>query len=253
MCRLFGLIANKEVDIKFSMLEASNKFKEQSKYNPHGWGIGYYKSSNPQVMKKGEKAFISQKFDNLVKEIRAKIFIAHVRYASSGSANSDKNAHPFLYKNWIFAHNGTIHKDRIERQLVKPYNENFTSEPIDSEIYFRILIQCIEEENDIIKGIKKGVKEVIKDSNGANFILSDGENLYSYRYGRELFFLIRDPKSFQVTSVETQALIESKSLIEEKAILIATEKITKNEPWKELEDNTLLICRADLNYEVVNL
>lgn len=42
-----------------------------------------------------------------------------------------------------------------------PYNKDFTSEPIDSEIYFRYIVQCMEEEGEI-KGIKKAVQKVIE-------------------------------------------------------------------------------------------
>ena len=253
MCRLFGLIANKEVDIKFSMLKASNNFKSQAKNNPHGWGIGYYKNSKPVVEKHGESAFYSNRFDELVKEVKSKIFIAHVRYASSGSAYSDKNAHPFVFKNWIFAHNGTINKERILKLLKLPYNKNFTSEPIDSEIYFRYVIQCIEENSDIYEGIKLAVNEVVRDSSGANFLLSDGEKLYAFRLGKELYYLLRDPTLLNVISNETKALIESKAPTNEKAILISSEKLTVGESWKKIEDGYLLICDENLKFEEVKI
>jgi len=249
MCRLFGLIANKEVDIRFSMLEASNNFKKQSKNNPHGWGIAYYKDSKAIVDKYGESAFRSKKFDELAKEAKSSLFIVHIRYATSGSSNSDKNAHPFVFKHWIFAHNGTINKERILKLLKPDYNKNFTSEPIDSEIYFRYVIQCIEKSGNLKEGIKIAVKEVIKDSNGANFLLSDGKKIYAFRYGKNLYYLLRDPALLNVVSEETKALIESKTLSKEKAILISTEKLTKSEPWKEIKNGVLLICDNSLKFE----
>jgi len=249
MCRLFGLIANKEVDIKFSMLEAVNNFKNQSQKNPHGWGIGYYKNSKPTVEKYGEQAFNSNRFDALVKEIKSKIFIAHIRFASSGSSHSDYNAHPFIYKTWIFAHNGTINEQRIFELLKAPYNQNFTSEPIDSEIYFRYLMQCIEETRSIYKGIKVAVNEVVKDSIGANFLLTDGKKLFAFRYGNSLYYLVRNPSFLDAVSDETKALIESKSLSNEKAILISSEKLTNTEPWRGIKNGYLLVCDNNLKYK----
>jgi len=253
MCRLFGLIANKEVDIKFSILEAKNHFKKQGKNNPHGWGIGYYKNSEPKVEKYGESAFDSNKFDELVKEIKSKIFIAHVRYASSGSPHCDRKAHPFVYKNWIFAHNGTIDKERTLKLLIPPYNQNFTSEPIDSEVYFRFLIQCIEKGNDVSKGVCSVAKEVTKNATGANFVLSDGRILCAFRYGKDLYYLRREPASLTMTSKETQALIGSKTLLKEKAFLISTEKLTENESWKEIENGRLLIIDENLHIREVTI
>lgn len=254
MYRLFGLVANKEVDIEFSMLKASNRFKKQSIKNPHGWGIGYYKGFKPIVEKYVENAFYSSKFDELVKNTKAKIFIAHVRLATTGSVNSNENAHPFVYKNWIFAHNGTIDKERIMSLLKSPFNQNFTSKQIDSEIYFRYLIQSIEKTSDIIKGITLAVKNIIKEKCiAANFLLSDGKSLYAFKYHRDLNYLVRDPKSFNFFSKETDARIRSKMLIDKKAILVSTEKLTENRKWIEIKGNTLLIIDASLNLKKIRI
>lgn len=251
MCRLFGLVANKEVDINFSMLEASRSFKALGKDNPHGWGIGWYDNKGKlKIEKYGESAFVSERFNNLVKEIYSSIAIAHVRYASNGD-KTDRNAHPFIYDKWIFAHNGTVNKDRLLKLLYSPYNQNFTIKPIDSEIYFRFLLQKIEEKDDIFEGIKDAVKEVTEDDTGANFLLSNGYSLWAYRHGRELYYLIRDPdKSLYDSSKETGALIESKRLNQEKAILICSEKLTDNESWKEIAEDTIISIGKNLKCEL---
>ncbi len=229
------------------MLEASNNLKKQGIDNPHGWGIGWYENEKPKIEKYGESAFYSQIFDELVKEIKSKIFIAHVRSASSGRVHSDRNAHTFQYKNYIFAHNGTINKERIQKLLESPYDKDFTSEPIDSEIYFRFQIQNIEKENDMIKGVSKCVKEIIKDSRGANFILTDGKNLYAFRYGKSLYILKRlNLSPLSACSKETYTLIESKMSTGEKAVLIASEKLTKDEEWELFYDGELCIIYKNL-------
>ncbi|MCM8772327.1 MAG: class II glutamine amidotransferase [Candidatus Omnitrophica bacterium] len=255
MCRLFGIVANKKVDIKFSMLEASRSFKLQGKKNPDGWGVGWYEEGKVKIVKYGENAFYSNRFDELVKQLKAEIIIAHVRDASCGNT-SDENAHPFGYNNWIFAHNGTINKKRIENLLKEPYSQNFTSEPIDSEIYFRYIIQCIEEKKDVIKGIEEGVKEVIKEGCcGANFLLSDGEKLYAFKYGRDLFYLKRDKLtglSFKSKETNLNALIKSKMASSEKAILVATERLT-DENWQILNDGDLLIIDKLLQINIKKL
>lgn len=256
MCRLFGLIANKPVGIKFSMLEAPRSFISQSLENPDGWGIGYYLDSKAEVEKKGEIAWHSDSFRNLSYGLRSRIFIAHVRYASSGSEYSDENAHPFVFENWIFAHNGTIFGyRRLIEKLRPPYSNNFTSEPIDSEVYFRYLLQCIDEENDVIEGIRKCTNEIIDNSSGANFVMSDGKRLYAYKSDRDLYFVDRTFKGpFIALSSETRMLLESKELLGEKAILVATERLTGyDEDWKPLEEHSLLICNPDLTYKLIEM
>lgn len=84
MCRLFGLMANKEVEIRFSMFEAINSFEKQSENNSDGWGIGWYEDGIPKVVKYGECARDSERFKGTVEEVWAKIVIAHVRKATGG-------------------------------------------------------------------------------------------------------------------------------------------------------------------------
>lgn len=127
---------------------------------------------------------------------------------------------------------------------------NFTSNLVDSEVYFRYLIQSIEKENDIISGIIKGIKEISDTfKSGANFLLSDGIKLYVFRYNNPLNFLIRDPSNYSTIhfrSSETSALIESKRMLGEKAVLVATEKLT-DENWMEIENGYLLLIDSNLN------
>ena len=107
MCRLFGLVANKEVDVKFSFLKADLTFKELGSKNPHGWGIGYYKKGNPDIIKEQKSIEKSSKSDEIIEQKISNIYISHVR-KSSGTEIKYVNTHPFGYRNWIFAHNGTI-------------------------------------------------------------------------------------------------------------------------------------------------
>ncbi|MEN3013449.1 MAG: class II glutamine amidotransferase [Endomicrobiia bacterium] len=254
MCRLFGLIANKEVDVKFSMFEAENNFKSKAKGNPDGWGVGWYENAEAKVEKYPESAFLSSKFDEVVKELKSKIIVAHVRLASNGRPAVKENSHPFVYKNWIFAHNGTINKQRIKELLNAPYNLNFTSEPIDSEVYFRYILQCVEEESDFFKGLKKALLEVTKDDDGANFVMSDGKKLYAFCWKYSLWYLERNPQlPFHAKSKQTLALIESKRLAKEKAVLVASEKVTTDENWLQLQDGEFLKVNESLEVTRINL
>mgnify|MGYP005874253403 CR=1 FL=1 len=54
MCRLFGLIANKEADMNYSFSEAEERpFKELSKHNKDGWGVGWYEDGEARMFKEG--------------------------------------------------------------------------------------------------------------------------------------------------------------------------------------------------------
>jgi hypothetical protein len=52
MCRLLGLVANKPVDLEFSLV----KFKEFASWNPDGWRIGWYENKKAKIFKQGISA-----------------------------------------------------------------------------------------------------------------------------------------------------------------------------------------------------
>jgi len=155
MCRLFGLIANKSVDVKFSMLEADKPFRNLgSTSNPAGWGIGWYENNKAKIFKEGISAMASEKFYSFAKDVRFNIIIVHVR--KSTEAPPEVNSHPFKYKNWIFAHNGSVNRDYLLSLLKDNYRKELKWET-DSEVYFYWIMQCIEETKDVIEGIKKSL------------------------------------------------------------------------------------------------
>jgi len=258
MCRLFGLVANKEVDIKFSFLKAKISFKGLGSNNPDGWGVGYYKNGNPEIIKEPKSIEKSLKLNDITEQKVSNIFISHVR-KSSGTEIKYVNTHPFGYRNWIFAHNGTIDiKNHIKEQLLPKYTK-FIEGKTDSEIFFFLIIQSIEQNKDIIEGIKETIR-FIKDNKGdgttsLNFLLTNGKKMYALRMAFKrvnnysLFYLNRDPKNFNeinYTSEETKLLIYSKRLSGERALIICSEQLTSDEEWIPFSNGSLVVMDSDL-------
>lgn len=150
MCRLLGLLANKSVDLEFSL----SKFKDLSAYNPDGWGIGWYENNSSQVFKQGISANANNsQFKHRSKEVRSNIIIAHVR-KRTGAKPSEKNSHPFKYNNWLFAHNGSVDREGLLVLLKDKFSKRLKGET-DSEVYFYWILQCIDERKDIVEWHKK--------------------------------------------------------------------------------------------------
>ncbi|MGC8737745.1 MAG: class II glutamine amidotransferase [Candidatus Hydrogenedens sp.] len=230
ICRLLGVIANKSVSFGFSF----RKFKEFGEKNPHGWGVGWYDSSGKaNIRKEGCFSKKSKIYDD-ISDVHSHLIIEHVQYRTTGSV-CEENAHPFIFANWIFAHNGFIDHDSLYEEIEPDYRTGLRKDCTDSEVYFRFLLQNINKQNgDTILGIRNGLKEIIGSNNygSLNFLLSNGQYLYAYRNGMELSMLKRfyvNPhgnKEFQALSKETQFLIKSKSLNREKAVVICSESIS---------------------------
>jgi len=246
MCRLLGLMVNRPVDLEFSL----ERFKELAREHPDGWGMGWYEEGKARVFKQAISALDQgSKLPQLSKSVISRIFLCHVRRASCGKAK-EENSHPFKFDNWIFAHNGTVNREQLRGRYV----EGIAGET-DSEVYFRWLLQCIEEEGEVEEGIRVAVEEAQRSAKGAlNFLLSDGEHLYAFRYGESLHKLRREPGEpgeFSYTSSETGALLESKLLRGEKAFLVCSEKLT--ERWEEVEEGSLLKVGGDLGVREVRV
>ncbi len=259
MCRLFGLMANKEVNIEFSFLKADLPFKKLSEKNPHGWGIGYYKNNVALIQKQSVPATQSEKFQEIAANINSRMFISHVRFSTQGK-KTPENTHPFKYNNWIFAHNGNIDiRDKLLDALNSKF-KNLIKGETDSEVYFYWLLQNIEDQNDLFNGIKESISFIQSnrgnETSGINFILINGEKLIALRkafqrtHNYSLYYLRRKPdkmEPMEFQSKETSQLIISKNLRGEEAVLVCSEPLTEEENWVELSDNQLIMVKRNLN------
>ena len=259
MCRLLGVIANKEVDLRFSLLEGPKTLKDLSEQHKDGWGLGWYEGGSPKVVKEPRKAAESPKYEQTSAEASSRIFVAHVRRATQGG-NTPHNCHPFKWGRWLFAHNGTVNRDQLLNLLNKEHRDAIRGET-DSEVYFHWILQTIEHEGDVVNGIKVALRAVRNfRHSGLNFILSDGERLYAFREASQncgyysLYRLNRDPRQPGPIRLESEVkvLLESKSLNNERAVLVCSEKLTQEE-WLEIPLRHLLVVSSDLKTELVEM
>lgn len=185
MCRLLGLLSNKPVKADYWFFDAEIPFKDFSfkKINkgPHnsGWGIAWLENNNWNIFKQGKD--IQGKYNfNLVRKVKSKIIIIHLRHASVGEETTI-NAHPFSYKNYVFAHNGGVARSQVISYLDEKFKKQIKTDT-DSELYFLLIMQFLEETKDIVKAVKKTLSIVRQyPYKGLNFLMSDKENLYAFR------------------------------------------------------------------------
>jgi glutamine amidotransferase len=109
MCRLFGLHAGATpLAATFWLVDAPNSLAVQSVHNPDGAGIGIFDATGaPTVDKQPLAAWQDPEFLSAARELRSTTFLAHVRYASTGSCTV-ANTHPFVQDGRLFAHNGVV-------------------------------------------------------------------------------------------------------------------------------------------------
>lgn len=76
--------------------------------NADGLGLAWYDQRKvPGLYRDVHPAWSDTNLRALAEQVRARLFLAHVR-ASTGTATSRNNCHPFVCENWSFMHNGQV-------------------------------------------------------------------------------------------------------------------------------------------------
>jgi len=253
MCELLGICCNKETNISFSF----KILQEHSKRNYHGWGYAYYSKNIWTVEKEPIMAMTSKKVGKIITNpqmFEGKMFISHIRYASVGKQTIE-NTHPFVRelfgKTWVFAHNGHLNKRKMLEDMQKGFLkislENYQPEgESDSELAFCILMEEMRKigkdtpEREIIDRLNE-IAGRVAEYGSFNFILSDGEKMYAYRKGNTLYYVERKPPYIDAIKSESKEIELLMKTVEEKAVVLATVTLTRNEKWNSLEGNKITV------------
>ncbi len=150
-------------------------------------------------------------YDTAIQEIFAQanypeVIVGHLRNGTSGNTSPNyPNPHPFVYENgthsFTFVHNGSIYgggnnpvtnecldmKNAVLNYEATNNDDNLfalANTNLDSSIYFAYLMMHIKLNDwDILRGLSQALAgKNCNNSTGYNFILSDGCDLYAYRY-----------------------------------------------------------------------
>jgi len=260
MCRLFGLYANKLVNAYFSFFEAKRSFENLSREHSQGWGIAWFDGFKWDLYKEPQSLHESNEAKRRIKNIRGIIIISHVRRASQGEVKKE-NTHPWLYKDYVFAHNGDANREKLLNLLSENYKD--LEGETDSEVFFHLIVQETENSGDFIEGVRRAIARINGnhiDYSSLNFVASDGRKLYALRYAKRYFdyytlYYLKRPReglSIDKVSEKTAQLIRMKLVAGEKAIIVASEKLTEEE-WDEIPNKHMLIVNKDLSTELVEI
>jgi glutamine amidotransferase len=250
---MLGIVANEEANFRFCLHQAPRSLSCLSREHPHGWGIAVYDGhrSSWRLHKEPVCADGDERFRDAAVTSTGHALIAHVRKRTVGPV-AVENTHPFRRGGWVFAHNGTIDDMGPLRRGASPARLAEVSGTTDSEVFFAYVLTFLDALRDAERGAPESVEaalvaavSALPSIGAANFLLSNGEDLYAFRLGRSLFALERKPgdevRSRRCSS-ETGAVIDTPWTSGRHAVLIASEAIT-DEPWVPVGERTLLSVR----------
>jgi glutamine amidotransferase len=161
--------------------------------NGDGFGIGWYgERPAPGLYREVRPAWSDENLRSLCDQVRSSLFFAHVR-ASTGTATTRANCHPFAYGRHLFMHNGQIGGySRIKRRLEALIPDELYDGRLgntDSEAIFLLALSNglvnapVEAMARTLKQIcalmgEAGIEEPFKFT--ASF--TDGQSLWAYRW-----------------------------------------------------------------------
>lgn len=164
--------------------------------NADGFGIAWYgERPEPGLYRDVYPAWSDPNLKSLTAQVRSPLFLAHVR-ASTGTATSRNNCHPFAVGCWSFMHNGQVggyeafrrDADMMIPEALYPHRRGAT----DSEALF--LVALAEGlEGDPCGALLRAVArfEALSRAKGEGphirltCAMSDGTRLYAARYATD--------------------------------------------------------------------
>jgi glutamine amidotransferase len=180
-----------------SLVRQSHEAVEcKSAINADGFGLAWYgERAEPGLFRDILPAWSDPNLASLTQQVKSRLFLAHVR-ASTGTATSRNNCHPFAVGRWTFMHNGQIGGyDRFRRDAEMMIPDELYAHrrgATDSEALFLV---ALGEGLDLDpKGALERATarmESLSRQKGAaphfrmTAALSDGEKLYAVRYASD--------------------------------------------------------------------
>ncbi len=256
MCRLFGLHAGGPVRATFWLLDAPDSLSQQSRREPDGTGIGVFDPTGTPIVDKAPiAAWADRQFAAEARTLTSAIFVAHVRYASTGK-NSVANTHPFTQDGRIFAHNGALGGlDTLDGRLAALGVTHLVAGQTDSERVFALITAEVRAHADDVEAGLVAALSWIADNvpvYALNLVLATPELLWTLRYPdtHELYVLERDTGGHHGAAplhVRSQRIrARSDQLVGQKAIVIASERMDDDPGWRLLAPGELVRIGPDL-------
>lgn len=206
MCRLFGFRSNVPARVHQALVFEANSLRVQSREHKDGWGIASYEGLCPEVAHGLGPAHADPEFERVSSLVSSHAVVAHVRLASVGPVRLP-NAHPFTWKHWTFAHNGTLqkfdeHRSKVEA-LIDPDFRELIRGDTDSERCFYLFLTLLRRDHDLARPTVQQVASALAQTavavvritevgatkpSSTNFLVTDGRLLVATRRHRTLFF-----------------------------------------------------------------
>lgn len=178
------------------IVQSRHSREAKSAVNGDGCGLGWYADRpEPGLFRDVRPAWSDENLLSLAHQIKSRLFFAHVR-ASTGTATTRANCHPFSYGNWMFMHNGRIGGwDRLRRRIEAGIPDalfRHRQGTTDSEAIFLLLLANGLQNNPqtAYSTTLRFIEEIMRSANETEPLrvtaaLSDGQRIFALRHASD--------------------------------------------------------------------
>ena len=178
--------------------QASHATESKTAINADGVGIAWYGDrAEPGIYRDILPAWSDPNLQSIAQSVKSPLFMCHVR-ASTGTATSRTNCHPFSYQNWSFMHNGQIGGfDAFRRRadgLIPDTLYGQRQGATDSECLFLLALSegLVDDPKPALERATTKLHELSIAHGKAphlrlSFGFSDGKRLYAVRHASDEF------------------------------------------------------------------
>ena len=199
MGRLLGYMANRTDRLGDVLDEEHEAIAPPADFRPDAWGIGFYQAGEVLHKKRPKLEEGPIDWESVARGVRSDAVVIHFRSATVGDFRAD-NTHPFRMRQWLFAHNGTVHGFNAIRERLLESLPDFLGRNIrgstDSEHVFHVFLSFLHDagqldhpdaEDKVVLGairstialIDRHCAEVGAPEATLNMILTNGAHMYT--------------------------------------------------------------------------
>ena len=261
MCRLFAMTsAPQRVRATFWLLDAQDSLTAQSRRDPDGTGLGYFRPDGEPVLHKAPiAAYDDRAFAEEAKSVESTTFIAHVRYATTGEL-TERNCHPFCAEGRMLAHNGHIGDlGKLEGHLGAAAMAQVRGDT-DSERFFALVNRETEAAGgDVTAGLRSAARWVAAELPlfALNIVMTTDDQLWALRYPdtHSLYVLERragghrEGRQLDQAGTGGRLRVRAGELAELPSVVVASERLDEDPGWRALRPGELVHVGPDQRVE----
>jgi glutamine amidotransferase len=267
MARLIGYMANRADRLRDAFFQERAALVGLPAEQRGAWGIGFYQGDEVLHRKQPTPSGEPVDWDPILQNLRTDCAIAHVRQATVGGFSVD-NTHPFRFRQWLFAHVGTINaydevRDKLLADLPDFLRRNVRGKS-DSEVFFHWILAGLHERNQleasspsqdtVAAAVAQAVAKIdalpseAKKPSTLNVLLCNGRGMYALRHGGPFGYIERTGLS-QTVSGEAEQGERPGSPLLRYVMLVAGGPAVPN-GYRPIEDHHLAVVDRELEVRV---